>query len=98
MEQWVENDEETHSPVFLVERGDCHFVTKVRNIAYTGGKMAIIIDNQNENITKVIMSDDGTGAGIRIPSVLIGRRDGKKIKEWFETASAEDKTKVNINV
>ena len=55
-------------------------MTKVRNVAFTGGKLAVIIDSDNENITKVIMSDDGTGAGIRIPSVLIGRRDGKKIK------------------
>jgi len=71
-------------------------VTKVRNVAFTGGKLAVIIDSDNENITKVIMSDDGTGAGIRIPSVLIGRRDGKKIKTWWETASAEDRAKVNI--
>jgi len=55
-----------------LERGDCHFVTKVRNVALNGGGLAIIIDNKNEDINGVVMADDGTGAGIRIPSVLIG--------------------------
>lgn len=59
-----------------MERGDCHFVTKVRNAALNGAALAIIIDNKNEEIEGVIMSDDGTGAGIRIPSVLIGNSDG----------------------
>ena len=60
----------------MVERGDCHFVTKTRNIARAGGKVAIIIDTKNEKIDNVVMSDDGTGLGIGIPSVLIGNRDG----------------------
>ena len=59
-----------------MERGDCHFVTKVRNVALNGGELAIIIDNSNENINGVVMGDDGTGAGIRIPSILIGNSDG----------------------
>lgn len=71
----------------LLERGDCHFVTKVRNVALNGGQLAIIIDNKNENITGVLMTDDGTGAGIRIPSVLIGNADGQKLKQFIATAS-----------
>ena len=30
------------------------------------------------------MSDDGTGAGIRIPSLLIDYEAGKKIKDFYE--------------
>ena len=63
-------------PVYLVDRGQCHFTTKVRNIAREGGAAAIIIDDHQEKINKVIMSDDGTGAGIRIPSLLIGKESG----------------------
>ena len=62
--------------VMMVERGGCHFVTKSRNIAKAGGKVAIIIDTLNEDIENVVMSDDGTGMGIRIPSLLIGNADG----------------------
>ena len=51
--------------------------------------MALVIDNTNENITNVIMSDDGTGAGIRIPSVLIGSKDGEILKNFMKTAAQD---------
>jgi extracellular elastinolytic metalloproteinase len=63
-------------PIFLVKRGGCSFVTKVRNIAREGGIMAIIIDTENEDIDKVELVDDGTGAGLRIPSVMITKQNG----------------------
>ena len=40
------------------------------------------------------MSDDGTGGGIRIPSMLIGQTDGNKLVKWFESASDEDISKL----
>lgn len=44
----------------------------MRNIEEAGAAMAIIIDNnQDDNITRIVMTDDGSGAGIRIPSMLI---------------------------
>jgi hypothetical protein len=48
-------------------------VTKVRNIEKAGGSLAVIIDDTNMNVKDIIMSDDGTGAGIRIPSMLISK-------------------------
>jgi hypothetical protein len=33
------------------------------------------------------MSDDGTGAGIRMPSMLISKIDGQKIIDFLKTAS-----------
>jgi hypothetical protein len=56
-------------------------VTKVRNIERAGGSLAVIIDDSFEDISKVIMSDDGTGKAVRIPSFLIGKTDGDKIKD-----------------
>jgi len=59
-------------------------VTKVRNIERAGGSLAVIIDdNNNVDISKVIMSDDGTGTGIRIPSMLISQKDGKILKDFL---------------
>lgn len=57
-----------------------------------GVAVAIIIDNRPEMIDEILMSDDGTGGGIRIPSMLIGETDGNKLVEWFKTASAEDRS------
>ena len=67
---------------------------KVRNLENIGVAVAIIIDNRAEMIDEVLMSDDGTGGGIRIPSMLIGENDGLKLINWFESASDEDLDKI----
>ena len=45
--------------------------------------MAIIVDPVQEDISQVILSDDGTGAGIRIPSMLISKSSGDKLKNYL---------------
>ena len=75
------------TPFFIAERGGCSFVKKVRNMENIGVAVAIIIDENEENIDNVIMSDDGTGGGIRIPSMLIGKTDGKKLLDFLKRAS-----------
>lgn len=59
-----------------------------------GVAVAVIIDNRPEMIDEILMSDDGTGGGIRIPSMLIGENDGNKLVEWFKTASREEKSRI----
>ena len=48
-------------PIILVDRGDCTFVTKVRNVEKAGANVALIGDNVVENSEVFIMSDDGSG-------------------------------------
>lgn len=62
-------------------------MTKVRNIEKAGAAVAIVIDNTNEDIENVVMSDDGAGAGISIPSMLISKKDGIVLIDWLKTAS-----------
>jgi len=63
------------SPIFMVESTPkCSFVTQTRNIERAGGALALIIDSNNEDVTDVMLSDDGTGAGIRIPAMLINKK------------------------
>ena len=75
------------SPIYLVKRGNCTFVQKVRNVEHAGGALAIVVDDRYEDIENVIMSDDGTGNGINIPSVLIGRLDGNKLINFVKNES-----------
>ena len=56
----------------------------------SGVAVAIIIDSNEEDVDNVILSDDGTGGGIRIPSMLIGKTDGKKLLDFLKRASAEE--------
>ena len=60
------------TPFMIARRGECSFVQKVRNMENIGVAVSIIIDNRAEMIDEILMSDDGTGGGIRIPSMLIG--------------------------
>ena len=62
-------------PIVMVEStSKCSFVTQTRNIERQGGALALIIDSKNENVTEVTLSDDGKGAGIRIPAMLINKK------------------------
>lgn len=76
-----------HKPIILVDRGTCTFVTKAKNIQAFGGILAVIVDNvEFESPNRLIMSDDGTGQAVKIPSFLISSSDGKKIKESIHDA------------
>ena len=75
----------------MSKRGGCSFVQKVRNMENIGVAVAIIIDNNLELIDEVLMSDDGTGGGIRIPSMLIGNLDGKILVDWWIGATEEER-------
>jgi len=60
---------------FVAKRGECSFVTKVRNMEESGFALGIIVEDSEVDIDSLIMSDDGTGDGITIPSVLISKKD-----------------------
>jgi len=68
--------------IIIARRGDCSFVPKVRNAERAGASMLVVVDNKAENITNVIMGDDGTGMGIRIPAMLIGQSEGELLIEF----------------
>lgn len=73
----------------VADRGGCAFVQKVRNMEDAGVAVAIIIDNRiNEGVNDIVMSDDGSGDGIRIPSLLISHSDGQILLKFLKSASA----------
>lgn len=84
------------TPFFIAKRGGCSFVKKTRNMENIGVAVAIIIDDHEENVDNVIMSDDGTGGGIRIPAMLIGSSDGKKLLDFLMRASEEEQDQTAI--
>jgi hypothetical protein len=67
----------------MVDRGNCKFIEKARNIQNAGGKVALIVNNNDADPTSVIMRDDGTGSDIMIPLVLISKKDGEILKEYY---------------
>jgi hypothetical protein len=73
--------------IVMVDRGECSFVEKVRIAQdYKGAQAVIIVDNKGlspAKIKHVIVGDDGHLGGqlLRIPSVLISRKEGEMIKK-----------------
>jgi hypothetical protein len=76
-----------HKPIIMVDRGHCHFVTKVANIQKFGAVLAIIVDQHAQEST--VMADDGTGGVVTIPSFLIGGKDGIAIKEAIHESTVD---------
>ena len=70
-------------PMVLLERGNCTFVTKVRNVERAGGNVALVGDNKVENSEVFIMSDDGSGHSVNIPSYLIRKGTFDGIREAY---------------
>ena len=75
------DEEDDMTPIVMVDRGGCSFITKVRNVENLGVKMAVIADNREESTEQLIMADDGSGISISIPSFLISKKDGDNIKK-----------------
>lgn len=82
VEQTGDKSETFPTKIFIAERGSCTFVNKVRNAERAGASLLVVVDSKVENVTNVIMGDDGTGTGIRIPSMLIGKTDGEMLIEF----------------
>eukprot|EP00929_Paragymnodinium_shiwhaense_P102246 TRINITY_DN65436_c0_g1_i1.p1 TRINITY_DN65436_c0_g1~~TRINITY_DN65436_c0_g1_i1.p1 ORF type:complete len:494 (+),score=102.02 TRINITY_DN65436_c0_g1_i1:89-1570(+) len=73
--------------VVIVHRGKCTFVKKVKIAQAKGAHAVIVVDKRDSTLTskdiqRVVMSDDGSGHSIKIPSVLISRFEGQKLIEW----------------
>jgi len=91
------NDVAFELPIVLLERGNCSFVTKVRNVERAGANIALIADNKTESSEVFIMSDDGSGHSINIPSFMIR----KSTAEAFKAAYASNERviiKVDIDL
>jgi hypothetical protein len=78
------------APIVLVDRGVCSFVAKVRNIEKLGVKLALVADNKEEVSENVIMTDDGSGHSINIPSFILRKKEADAIKKTLESKKKED--------
>jgi hypothetical protein len=72
------------TPFMIARRGGgCSFVKKIRNMENIGISVGIIVDDTDEDIENVVMSDDGTGGGIRIPSMIVSNEEGNKLIDYI---------------
>lgn len=79
------NSFEGHS-IVVADRGGCHYVTKTQNAQLAGANLLIVVDNKiDTDYSTYVMSDDGHGLEINIPTILVHMKFGEKIREFAAT-------------
>jgi len=69
------DEEYDFTPIVVIKRGNCSFTTKAKNAQFIGAKLVMIIDdNAMEDVTHIIMADDGKGKFTLIVNLTIFRR------------------------
>jgi extracellular elastinolytic metalloproteinase len=69
--------------IALVDRGNCTFVIKVKN-AQAAGALAVVVIN---NLNNAPITMGGNSSGINIPSIMISKSDGEKLKNALKSSS-----------
>ncbi|KAL4434715.1 hypothetical protein ABPG74_017135 [Tetrahymena malaccensis] len=67
---------------YLIERGQCSFVSKSRNAQDSNGKVAIIFnDKKNEGVNDIVLMDqsDHSGKGLMISTIFVTKQTGETI-------------------
>jgi exopolysaccharide biosynthesis predicted pyruvyltransferase EpsI len=63
----------------LIKRGGCKFTKKILNAQKRNYELAIIYDNDDASAPDVVMTNDGHGHLVDIPSIFISNADGKNL-------------------
>jgi len=82
----MREDEQTKhvSLIFLIKRGECNFVRKIKTAQDLGAEAVIVYNNQPSSYWNggiFTMGDDSYGRSINIASVMISMEDGEKLVE-----------------
>jgi len=80
--------------VLLVDRGGCSFVSKARRAQSMGATALVAVDSrcvcgeecepqQTCQATEPVLSDDGSGADVSIPAVMLHKQDGEALEAYY---------------
>ncbi|EAS07544.2 PA domain protein (macronuclear) [Tetrahymena thermophila SB210] len=93
----LENTEESQlnqnsAIAYLIERGQCSFVSKSRNAQNSNGKVAIIFnDKKNEGVNDIVLMDqsDHSGKGLMISTIFVTKKTGDTILNYVSNNKDE---------
>ncbi|KAK3120122.1 hypothetical protein QOZ80_9AG0682030 [Eleusine coracana subsp. coracana] len=71
------------SSVALATRGECAFTAKAKN-AQAAGAAGLLVINDNEELYKMVCSENDTSIDVTIPVVMIPQSAGKKLREYLD--------------
>ena len=87
--------------LMFAERGDCTFVVKARNAQALGASGLVVADGtcvcgnacepqEHCENQEPIMADDGSGADISIPAIMIYKEDADAVRDFFRCGDLGD--------
>ena len=80
--------------ILLAKRGNCHFARKAQNAAKLGASALIVIDNVQEDLTKILpFAEQDVAAKIHIPTLLVREDEFRPITTAVQNHSSD----VNLN-
>jgi len=69
--------------VALATRGECAFTAKAKT-AQAGGAVGLLVINDDEELYKMVCSENDTSINVTIPVVMIPQSAGKKLKDFLD--------------
>ena len=75
----LDNKDEIKGNIAVIERGECLFGSKTRS-AQKAGAIGVVIVNKKNTLEIMYLPDKDNGKDIKIPSFMITKKDGKKLK------------------
>ncbi|PAN42402.1 hypothetical protein PAHAL_8G144200 [Panicum hallii] len=73
--------------VALATRGECAFTAKAKN-AQAGGAVGLLVINDDEELYKMVCSENDTSINVTIPVVMIPQSAGKKLKDFLDNGAS----------
>lgn len=79
----LQNQFSENFKILLAYIGECPVVQKARNAQIAGASMLILINNNDGELNKILLEDDGSGSDIKIPVGLISQTNGRIMQNYI---------------
>ena len=83
--------------ILLAYKGACPIFQKARNAQSAGAAMLVLINDNSQNISEVILEEDVSGSEIKIPVGLISLYNGRILHNYIDTYP-KNRIMVEINI
>ena len=83
--------------ILLAYKGACPIFQKARNAQSAGATMLVLINDNSQNISEVILEEDVSGSEIKIPVGLISLYNGRILHNYIDTYP-KNRIMVEINI
>lgn len=78
------HDSDIEHYIVMFDRGNCSYSIKVKHAQQIGVKALIIANNvPGEDVSEIIMRDNGIGGNLFIPALMISMEDADRLKEVY---------------